>query len=692
MNRRFGLIGAAIALTIVLTGSPSAPSWAEETEATQPIVLPTIKVSAQKRLEDPIKVPVSLQVFDEQEIEDANITDVEDLIERTPNFSQLKTGGRGHTTTLNMRGVTSSNTDTGNPTVGVFVDGVRIARGYDFDFYDVERVEILRGPQGTLYGGNSPAGVLNIVSKRPDFVWEGKADLTISNFDTFQERFAIGGPVWDDTVAFRVSGIKLNSDGYIDNQNFDTGAETRDDFNIKGQLLVTPTPDLDVLLNASGFNYTGTFGSYAPLGLLEDEPHTVYNGELGRAHKKGHSQILDVRYRGDGFDFASITGHRYFTSVEKIDVDYTIDNIAFDRSNQSNDQYSQEFRLLSPEDQDDRFKWLAGVYLSHETQVTGDIFTFGGSQSGSDVEVEQRNAAIFGQGTYGITDELFLTVGARYDYVKKELDQSDPTRPLLPAGSASETFGAFLPKAAIEYRWTPDFNTYATVARGYKPGGFPVFNTGSRSATDSYDSEFTWNFEIGAKASLFDDRVQLAASAFYIDIDDQQLRTSTRPGLAPVDNVSKSRSIGFELSASALVMPGLEVFGDFGFTDAEFTDIGDPAIVSTFNGARPAHVPKYEATLGAQYNGDSGLFARVSGTVVGPYYLNNDNTTKQDSFFLLDAKVGWEFEYFSIYGFAENLLDETYLTRSFGGTLPGQDDVGRQGAPRTFGVMFAAQF
>ena len=692
MKRRFGLIGTAAALTTMLTSLPLAASWAEETEAAQPIVLPAVKVSAQKRLEDPIEVPVSLKVFDEQEIEDSNITDIEDLIERTPNFSQLKTGGRGHTTSLNMRGVTSSNTDTGNPTVGVFVDGLRIARGYDFDFYDVERVEILRGPQGTLYGGNSPAGVVNIVSKRPDFVWEGKADLTIGSFETFQERFAIGGPLFDDKVAFRLTGIKLNSEGYIENQNFDKGAETRDDINVRGQLLAKPTPDLDILLNLSGFSYSGRFGSYAPLAQLEEQPHTVFNGELGSADQRSHSQILDVRYRGGAFDFASISGHRYFDSVEKIDVDYTIDNIAFDRSEQSNDQFSQEFRFLSPEDQDDRLKWLVGLYLSHETQDTGNLFTFGSSQFGSDVEVKQRNAAVFGQGTYGATDRLFLTLGARYDYVEKDLRQSDPTQPAVPEGTASDTFKAFLPKAAVEYRWTPDFNTYVTVARGYKPGGFPVFNTGSRSATDPYDSEYTWNYEVGAKASLLADRLLLGASAFYIDIDNQQIRTSTRPGLAPVENIRKSRSVGFELSASGLVTPEWEVFGDFGFTDAKVKDIGDPTIVSTFNGARPAHVPRYEATLGTQYNGRSGLFARASGTLTGPYYLNGQNTTNQESFLLLDAKVGWEFDNFSVYGFVENILDEEYLTRSFSGTLPGQGNVGRQGAPRTFGVVVSAHF
>ncbi|MCG8559762.1 MAG: TonB-dependent receptor, partial [Hyphomicrobiales bacterium] len=306
--------------------------------------------------------------------------------------------------------------------------------------------------------------------------------------------------------------------------------------------------------------------------------------------------------------------------------------------------------------------------------------------------VKQRNAAVFGQGTYGVTDQLVLTLGARYDYVKKDLQQSDPTQPAAPEGTASETFTAFLPKAAIEYRWTPDFNTYVTVAHGYKPGGFPVFNTGNRSATDPYDSEYTWNYEVGAKASLLADRLLLGASAFYIDIDNQQIRTSTRPGLAPVENIRKSRSIGFELSASGLVTPEWEVFGDFGFTDAKVEDIGDPTIISTFNGARPAHVPRYEATLGTQYKGQSGLFVRASGTLTGPYYLNSQNTTKQESFLLLDAKVGWEFDNFNVYGFVENILDEEYLTRSFSGTLPGQGNVGRQGAPRTFGVFVSAQF
>lgn len=700
-------LGTAILLaTSAAAQGQQVPPQAEE-DATQvdggtgPVILSPVTVTAQKQSQDIIDVPISLSVFDDQTIKDAEIEDITDLTQRTPSFFQQKTGGRGHTTTLNMRGVTSANADFASPTVGVFVDGVSIGGGYDLDFFDVERVEILRGPQGTLYGSNTLGGAVNIISKRPEFRWSGEADLMVARFDTFQERAALGGPV-NDKVAFRLTGTKLDSDGYITNTVRNEPGETRDDYSLRGQLLLEPNDRWSINLNLNGLEYDGRFASYAPVDQISGDHFKVTANEPGRAEQSAFGQILNASYSSDKFNVTSITGHRIWRSSELLDVDYTADDLAIDHSRKRNEQYTQELRISSPDDASERFRRLFGGYLAHEDQLTGDDFTinpplFGvvePTTSSGEVDVEVQNHAVFGQATHGITERLLVTGGLRYDNVTKTLEAKSAT--ITPTATTAgprltgkRDFDALLPKLATEYRWTPNINTYATVSRGYKPGGFQNFNFAN--ADVSYNSEFSWNYEAGVKADLFDDRLRLNAAVFYIDIEDQQFATLVRPNVTALSNIGKSHSQGFEIEATAVPVAGWEIFGSLGMTDAKVDEL-DAGTSGTRVGARPPHVPRYTATVGSQYRFVSGAYIRAENNFVGSYYLDGNNRLEQDGFSLFSVKVGYEFENFDLYAYGSNLFNEKYLTRAFGGTLPGQGFVAREGEPLSVGMVLRAHF
>lgn len=665
------------------------------------VVLEPITVTAQKREEKLKDVPISITTFDRQQILDREIRDISDLTRQTPNFFQFKAGGRSHTTTLNMRGVSSANADFANPTVGIFVDGVRRGGGYDMDFFDVERVEVLRGPQGTLYGGNTLGGAVNIINTRPGSTWDVLGDVTVGRFVTLQERFAVGGPI-NDTVAFRLTGTKLNSNGYIDNTYLGQAGETRNDFTGRAQLRWTPSANWDVNLSIDGFNYDGRFASFAPVTSLLVNPWKVTNDYPGYARQQDFGQTLNVNYAADWFQVTSITAHRNWRSVESLDVDYTPQDLARDRSYKRNDQWSQELRVTSLGPDDARFKWLAGTYFSRDKQLTGDDFSMNPPLFGmtvpthqlGEVHIDQTNVAAFGQGTVGLTDKLFLTLGTRYDIVRRDMISTSGF--LTPAGLApgvsrtgSRDFHAFLPKAALEYRWDDQITTYASASRGYKPGGFQTFNP--TNADIAYESQFSWNYEAGIKTAFLDNRLTSNLAFFYIDIKDEQFATLVRPNVAVLQNIGKSHSQGLEASVNWHVTDAWEVFGSVGVTDARVDELDSPT-AATRVGARPAYVPAFTATIGTGYKFDNGVYFRVENNHIGDYYLEFNNVLRQPSFNLVNAKIGYAYGNFDFSIFARNLLNKDYLVRAFGGTLPNQGFVGRQGEPFNVGIVMRAKF
>lgn len=678
---------------------PQAGFLSNETDG--PLIKETIVVTAQLREQKLQDVPISMSVFDNTDISDANITDTVDIVIRSPNVFQTQAGSRGQASSLSIRGVTSSNADFATPTVALIQDGLKQIGGYDFSFFDVERVEVLRGPQGTLYGGGSPGGVISVVSRRPSNTWEALADLTYRRFENrssaevMQARAALGGPI-TDTLSFRATGSTTINDGYIENTFLDEDAEDQEEFSYRGQLLFNPNADWEVLINVNGYKYDGAFGAFATVEALENAPWTVSNNILGDQDQTSNTQILTIRHMIGDLEITSITGNRNWESQETLDVDYTPDQLAVDSSGRDLDQFSQELRIASPSDPE-RFEWLIGGFFSKETQVTRGRFSFfpplfgatAPSTDGGDLTIEQINYAIFGQVKVPLTDRLFVTGGLRYDYVEREAD----SRPVFifagmefpePPLQGEADFESLLPKVALEFRQSDDLNLYASIARGYKPGGFPSFNF--RAGNEIYDSEFSWNYEIGAKTKLLNGRIQLNAAVFYIDITDQQFTSFIRPNVIAIDNIGKSHSVGFEIEVEASLTPELDAFASIGFVDAEIDEL-DADTSGAIEGGRPANVPDNQIGFGLSYSSEIGLHARAEALLIGDYFLDGRNLLKEDGYSLVNLRIGWRFEHSDVSFFAENLLNEDYLTRAFGGTLPGQTFVGRQGDPRNFGVV-----
>ena len=260
-----------------------------------------------------------------------------------------------------------------------------------------------------------------------------------------------------------------------------------------------------------------------------------------------------------------------------------------------------------------------------------------------------------------------------------------------------EDFDEWLPKFAFAYRWTPDLMTYANITKGYTRGGFNIFGATS-TAGIPYDSEYSWNYEVGLKSIWLDKRLTLNIAAFYIDWKDQQVIQRTSPTEAIFKNAAESSSKGFEVEALARPLTGVELTAGFGYTDVEFDEftdsIFDPVTgvkigETDFSGKKNAFVPEYTYNLGIQYRTMNGFFGRVDLLGVGNAYFDFANTEKQGAHELVNARLGYEQEHFQIYLWAKNLFDKEYVSRAF---AYGDIFVGRAGEPQAFGVTLTARF
>ena len=733
MKRLTPLAFALLVLGGLLTGALAGTSPAAEenaSEASDPLktegesaepgsdvfmTLPEVFVYAQKMQQDIRKVPTSIVNYSSQEIADAGIKDMADVFSRTPGLSELKGSRHSAGTILSMRGIISGNSDYANPSVGMFVDGAYVSGGYDSDLYDVESVEVLRGPQGTLFGGNSMAGVFLIRSRQPDFDWGGHLSTGYGSYNTFTLDSAVGGPI-TDRLAFRVAGLYRTTDGYFKNEVTDSDGEKGEDFNLRGQLLWKINSRWSVNLNLNGHKYNGNYSNLATTTQAADHPYKTYAPNDGHAKQDSFGQIFTVNYSGDDVAFTSITNHRRFNSDELVSINLNGYYDAFlNNSKFRTDAWTQEFRLSSP-DADSRFTWLAGVYGSYEEQTTkswndqglttdwgGFPYTLARNNEGK-VTVDAWNAAVFGQATLGLTDKLYASAGLRYDYVKKKLNSSFSqtdryTYGGYPAGSSgintaydgvSKDWNTLLPKFSLEYRFTPDISTYATVSRGYKPGGFQPFNP--QWAGLGYDPEYSWNYELGVKGRFFGDRLEANLAGFYIDTRDLQFNTLIEGGtVGSISNAGKGRSRGVELDLKAMVFDGLQLFASGAYTDAEMRDIDENVATGTFSGARVPYVPELKTTVGAQYSFDSGLFMRAENTYTSNYYVDAGNTIRQGGFSVTNLKLGYEKDGYSIIAYADNVFGKKYYVYGHVDSMANVQVV-RLGAPRTVGVTLKYEF
>lgn len=683
---------------------------AQEEKAPEEYELETMTVTVQKREENVQDVPMSISVFSDIQIEDAGIENTIELTRFTPNVYVRRVPGEN---VIVIRGISSFDGSLYSP-AGFYVDDVNfpLHHMHNPDLFDIERVEVLKGPQGTLYGRNSESGVINIVTKQPDNELRGKIfgeygnyDTSHGNVDSYRTGGNISGPLIRDKLYLGLAGQWEDSDGFMKNEyNDDEEAGKIDHINGRGTLRWTPTDRWDISLIADAMDSDDNAGYVRFLdGPFETDRHTI-NCDAGEYYweQEGNGQNLRVKYEGELFKLLSVTGRRDYEQKLAYDTDVSpLPTLGNHFWKWGNDLLSQEVRIFSPNNHGP-FEWLAGLYgFKEEADIGFKSQAFGNHKTDIDI----RGYAVFGQGTYTLFDRLHLTAGLRYDHLDLEGDQTyefiDPGTGIPQSIDFGKDFDndEVLPKFSIAYDFTDNIMTYASVSKGYLAGGYN-YSTATCKENFTYDPEYTWNYEIGTKTSWLNNKLMANLSAFYIDIKDKQV-SEWHPilSVAQITNAAEAHSMGVELELQARPMQGLDLFAGFGYTEAKIDDwTATEADWSTwppgtiqydYEDKDLPNAPKYTYNLGIQYRHLSGFFGRVDLLGTGSFYCDVKNRVKEDGYELVNLRLGYEIEHFDIVFWCKNVFDEEYETwkAEWGTAVMGEDS-----EPRMFGATLTYRF
>ncbi len=650
-------------------------------------VLETITVTSPNKVpEDIQKTPVAIEYFSGDDLEDAGVEDVYDLIGHTSNVHSRHNAVHH---SLTIRGVDSFYPSLYSP-VGFYVDGVSYPLNFmhNPDLFDIQSIELLKGPQGTLYGRNTESGLINITTQKPGNRLNGSVRGEFAGYNTLKAALAVAGPLVTDRLFMGLSFQKKISDGFMENMaNGSDKAADMDHTNGRLTLKGMPNDRVEIILTGDWMDTDDHYGTWRYLdGPMKTHAYTINQDEDSYSRQNGRQISLRADYTGDSFTLSSVTGFVDYGHDAFSDMDFTPfpQNRMTGEATYDDTTYSQEFRVSSPEDSRN-LSWVVGVYgFIEQLDTWFDYHIVNMGDLVKNVSIMQPRADIhsigyagFGQLIYAF-DRIRITAGLRYDH--QQMD-GKVTGTYLDMGTFAPhvyicdkdiSFGQWLPKVSVVYDITPSVMSYASVAKGYNTGGF--IYTPSANFMDSgftYEPEYSWNYEAGIKAAFFHNRFVANLSVFYIDMQDKQVsETDQRTFQLITSNAGKAHSQGVELEVTARPLPGLNLFAGLGYTDARFDDFitaeFDPAagtfVRMDYGGNRLQFAPRYTFNAGIQYQHASGFFGRLDLMGKSSFYGDYANTTRANGYNTVNVRLGYRGENFDAVLWADNVFDKDYLT------------------------------
>ena len=650
---------------------------AEEEDAANPYELDAVTVTSQKVEADKQDVPGVVTVFDAQKLDDLNIERLDELILATPNINFQKQDA--HTTQLIFRGV--GGLPNMNKVWNINVDGVAVPYVAIDTFLDVERIEVLRGAQSSLYGRNTHAGAVNIITKAPTSEPTLDVNVDYGRFNTLNANTAFGDAI-SDSSAYRMALGYKRSDGYIKNTTLDRDdTEYSEQFTGRGKIEMNPSNKAKLTLSLYADGYTAGFDGYAPEGA--GATLKVQNNIPG--YNTGYLISPTVTYEEeiDGKQFTSITNFSRSTYGYLQDWDFSSADTQSAEYTENFNTFTQEFRLNGGQETD--LEWLVGVFgLLESFETTTDIRfganagAFGltpGDFTSSKSTVDSRAAAVFGKVVYLLNPSIELTGSLRVDYSEKTLDWENDTNitaVVITEGTIDRTDSWLQPSPSVSAAYIMNENEriYLTLSRGFKAGDYNNVMTEIALAEDPVDPEYANTVEIGYKSRHFDNTLEFNAAAFYVDWKDLQVDVdngSSSLGNRQKLNASEATTAGVEMDFKARVAKGWDVFGAGGYMiKYEFDDFQFSSTVD-YDGNKLPSVNDYTATLGSVYRSEDGLFLSGDFSLRGRQFFEEANTNKQEAYAVVNAKVGYEQEMWDAYIYGRNLTDTRYASIAFNG-------------------------
>lgn len=728
----------------LLASSVALALGASALVASEP-ALEEVVVTAQKRAVSIQKVPIAISAYTDEELGRMAGNLMEQVARNTPSVYFLQSDSMKSSTTR-IRGISTVTGTAGtDPSVGYYLDDVYLgaAVGNNIDFYDVERVEVLRGPQGTLFGRNTTGGVISVTTRRPTQEPEGYVESQFGNYNLKRYRASASGPIVNGKLAGSISGMYVDREGYLYNENLKRDTNGIHQYGGRMSLLFTPSDQAEFLFNFDMRKVNQTAQSqetYAnnPKATLSfthrnfnPTDRKVFGGFLGKETFDGWGGAVNARIRFDTMDLVSVTGYRshdYYVEGESDQVPFGVGR-NFDP--ESVDMFTQELRLES--NGDGNLKWITGLYYyNHDALNDGGIsiekdllVLFGGQGlgalapllGGSRGETKTKSWAAFGSFDYEVNDQWTVSLGGRYTsdkktftWVQKDLEAifGDPILGGTGRAAGRDSWSKFTPAVTARYQYSTDTMFYGTASQGYKGGGFNDGSGVPSQQSKPYDPETIWNYELGLKSTFMNGRVRINAAAFMMDWRDIQVRAddpSTPNSFDPrLTNAAKAHSNGLEVEFTALVTDALKLELNGAMLDTGY----DEGVIPTGLGRgiplkEFTRTPKYSYAVNAEYATTAGeamdLTFRVEFQGQAKTYVNADSRDpfrSEPGYNLVNARVtlagksnGWRS---SLWGM--NLTDEVYRVSAF--DLYNNGLVGQYfsilGAPRTYGIDLRYDF
>jgi iron complex outermembrane receptor protein len=684
-----------VSLLAALAAQAAEPGGNEAPPSDQP--LEEIIVTASLRPAPVAEFPSSTTVLGPHVVESAGLQHLQDLVGLVPNLNW--SGGTSRPRYFQLRGVGELEQYQGapNPSVGFLIDGIDFSGvGMPATSFDVEQVEVLRGPQGTRYGANALAGLINIRTRGPQPQPELHTEFTGGEDGMLAAGLVAGGslPGAAGSGAWRFVAQQSNSDGFHRNAYLGRDdTNRRDELTLRGRLSFEP---------AAGWQ-VGITGLYADLdngfdAFTLDNSFRTLSNQPGRDAQRSEGLAVTVDGGIGATTLRSATSWADSDIVYSFDGDWASDEYwgqyapydYFSRYDRSRRSLGQDLRLLSEATaRDDGFGWLVGLYFMQLDEDNRQRDEFEGELLRPLLasRYEAVNVAAYSEGEWLLRDGLVLSAGLRVEHRQADYHDSDGAR-----FSPGETMlGGNLSLTADVGAHS---NWYVTASRGYKAGGF---NIGALVPDDrrEFEPEYLWNLETGLRHASADGKLAAEIAVFYMWRESQQVATSFQldPGdplsyVFYTDNAARGRNAGLESSIAWQALPALSLSGTLGLLHSEYLgyEYGDRDL----DGREQAHAPGWQYSLSAEWNRGHGWMARADLIGSDDFYFDASHDQKSQPYALLNLRAGYEFDTWSVYAWGRNVTDERYAVRGFYFGLEPPDYANKlyvqHGDPRQFGV------
>ncbi len=644
------------------------------------------------------RVPASITVLDAATLRDAGVQHLEDVLALVPNSNF--SGESSRPRYLQLRGVGERSQYQGapNPSVGFIVDDIDFSGiGMVATLFDIEQLEVLRGPQGTRYGANALAGLVYVKSREPREQFELDSELTLGNDNARSAGLAFGGPL-DEAWSYRLSAQRWRSDGFRDNVFLGrSDTNRRDELTTRARLRYAPDDRFQADVTALYIDLDNGYDAFAI-----DNSLVTRSDRPGRDAQRSRAASLRLDWLGRAARLQSITSAANSDIETSFDGDWGNDAFwgefapydFFSRTERRRRTASQELRLLSEPGAElmaGRADWVLGVYGLSLQEDNDNLDLFNGEVFRElDSRYKARNLAAFGELDITLAEGWQLKTGLRLERRSAEYTDSagsefDPTETM---------FGG-----AVTLTWQvhDTLALYGGVSRGYKAGGFNI-GLNIPQERRGFDAESLWNFESGLRGRLLDGRLVTHLSVFYMLRRDQQVSTSFQ--LDPTDpltfifftdNAARGYNYGAELDVNWQFAREFAMFATLGLLESRYREFpGGPV------DREQAHAPNYQYAVGLDWRQPKGWFARLEMTGRDAFYFSDSHDQRSRAYHLLNARIGWENARWQVSAWGRNLGNQRYAVRGFffGNEPPDFADTLyiRRGDPRHVGVSLRYGF